>query len=74
MIPTYEQQKALAMQWKAAAPLLRKQRHRDIRQQNNADVIESLSGLSRHLLKRSRPVRRSGLVDMYKILSRSLKR
>jgi hypothetical protein len=27
MTPTYEQQKALAMQWKAAAPRLRKQRH-----------------------------------------------
>jgi hypothetical protein len=74
MALTYAQQKALAMQWKAAAPALRKQRHRDIRSQNNADVIDSLSGLSRHLQKRSRPRRQSGLVEMYKILSRSLKR
>jgi hypothetical protein len=71
---SYQQQKALAMQWKAAAPALRKQRHRDIRRMNNAKVILQLCELSRHVLKRSKPRKTSGLVEMYKILGRSLNR
>jgi hypothetical protein len=67
---THAQQKALAMQWKAAAPALRRQRHADIRRQDNAATIVALGELSRHVLKKSRPRRTSGLVEMYKILAR----
>jgi hypothetical protein len=67
---TYAQQKALAMQWKAAAPALRRARHADIRRQDNAAAIAALGELSRHVLKRSRPRRSSGFVEMYKILGR----
>ena len=74
MSPTYEQQKALAAQWKAAAPALRKARHRDIRRQNNAEVIFSLGELSRHVLKQSKSRRPVGFIQMYKILARSQNR
>lgn len=74
MPPTHAQLKALAMQWKAAAPALRKQRHRDIRRQNNAKAILQLEELTRHALKRSKPRSTSGFAEMYKILRRSLSR
>jgi hypothetical protein len=74
MTPTPEQLKALAMQWKAAAPALRKQRHRDIRRQNNAEAILQLEELTRYALKHAKPRRTSGLAEMYKILGRSLNR
>jgi len=67
---TRAQQKALAMQWKAAAPALRKARHADIRRQDNAAAIFALGELTRHVLKRSPSRRPSGLVEMYKILAR----
>jgi len=65
------QQKALAMQWKAAAPALRKARHADIRRQDNARVICSLDELSRHVLKTAKSRNSSGFVQMYRVLSRS---
>ena len=70
---TYAQQKALAMQWKAAAPRLRKARHADIRRQNNAQVIRSMDELSRHILKNAKSRTPSGFVQMYKILVRATK-
>jgi hypothetical protein len=67
---SYAQQKALAMQWKAAAPALRKARHADIRRQNNALAMDALNSLFREAIKR-RPARRtSGLVEMYRVLAR----
>jgi len=66
--------KALAMQWKAAAPALRKARHADIRRQNNAQVIFSMGELSRHVLKRERSRIPTGFVQMYKVLGRGAKR
>jgi hypothetical protein len=68
---THAQQKALAMQWKAAAPALRKARHADIRRQDNARVIRSLDELSRHVLKNAKPRTSSGFVQMYEVLSRA---
>lgn len=68
---SHAQQKALAMQWKAAAPALRKARHADIRRQNNARVIRSLEELSRHVLKNARSRTTSGLVQMYSVLGRA---
>lgn len=59
------------MQWKAAAPRLRKARHADIRRQNNAQVLCSLDELSRHVLKNAKPRTSSGLVEMYRVLARS---
>jgi hypothetical protein len=67
---TYAQQKALAMQWKAAAPALRKQRHADIRKQNNVEVIDSLNSLFREAIKARSKRRAAGFVTMYRILSR----
>jgi 3'-phosphoadenosine 5'-phosphosulfate sulfotransferase len=67
---TRAQQKALALQWKNAAPTLRKARHADIRRQDNAAAIFSLGELSRHVLKRSRSRYPSGFIEMYKILAR----
>jgi hypothetical protein len=67
---THAQQKALAMQWKAAAPALRRARHADIRRQDNAAAIMALGELSRHVLKRSASRHPAGFVEMYKILSR----
>ncbi len=55
-------------QWIAAAPLLRKQRHRDIRRQNNAKAIEALTEISNYNRKRAKSRRTSGLVEMYKAL------
>ena len=74
MTPTYAQQKALAMQWKAAAPALRKQRHADIRRQNNARSMDSINSLVREAIKRKSNRRASGFVEMYRILSRQLTR
>jgi hypothetical protein len=74
MALNYTQQKALAMQWKAAGPALRKARHADIRRQDNAAVLRSLDELSRHVLKTAKPRKSSGLVEMYKILGRSRNR
>jgi hypothetical protein len=71
---TYAQQKALAMQWKAAAPALRKQRHLDIRRQNNAAAIDALNSLVHEAIKKPSKRRAEGLVEMYKILSRQPKR
>jgi hypothetical protein len=70
MALTHAQQKALATQWKAAAPALRKARHADIRRQNDAEVILGMAELSRHVLKRSRSRVPTGFVEMYRILSR----
>ena len=70
----YAKQKSLARQWLAAAPALRKARHADTRRQNNARVIQSLEELSRHVLKNSKSRTSSGLVQMYRILSRSMNR
>jgi hypothetical protein len=70
---SHKQQKALAMQWKAAAPFLRKLRHADIRRQNNAEVIASLSDLTDYVLKRDRSRRTSGFTQMYEILARKPK-
>jgi hypothetical protein len=67
------QQKALAMQWKAAAPALRKARHADIRRENSVMAMDALNSLFRQAIK-STPLRRtSGFVQMYSILSRQLK-
>ena len=71
---SHAQQKSLAMQWKAAAPALRKARHADIRRQNNARVICSMDELSRHVLRRSKSRTSSGLLDMYRVLSRAAHR
>jgi hypothetical protein len=70
---THAQQKAVAMQWKAAGPALRKARHADIRRQDNAAVIRSLDELSRHVLKTAKPRTSSGLVEMYRVLGRARK-
>jgi hypothetical protein len=70
---THAQQKALAIQWKAAAPALRKARHADIRRQDNAAAIMALGELSRHVLKRSRSRHPSGFVEMYRIFSRGVR-
>jgi hypothetical protein len=70
MEPTYAQQKALAMQWKAAAPALRKARHADIRRQNNARAMDALNSIFRVAIKEHSNRRASGLVEMYRILSR----
>ena len=70
---THAQQKALAMQWKAAAPALRRARHADIRRQDNAAAIMALGELTRHVLKRSPARHPSGFVEMYKILSRGVR-
>ncbi|MBV8779831.1 MAG: hypothetical protein JO353_00405 [Phycisphaerae bacterium] len=67
---TYEQQKALAMQWKNAEPALRKMLYADIRRQNNAEVILSMSELSRHVLKQSPSRVPTGFIEMYRILLR----
>jgi hypothetical protein len=70
---TYSQQKKLAMQWKAAAPALRAQRHADIRQRDNAKAILSLDRLSREIIRKSPPRTTSGLVEMYRVLMRKQK-
>ena len=56
-MPITALQKALAMQWKAAAPALRRQRHADIRRQDNAAAIVALGELSRYVLKAIPPPR-----------------
>jgi hypothetical protein len=71
---SHAQQKALAMQWKAAAPALRKARHADIRRENNARVIRSMDELSRHVLRTSKSRTSSGFVQMYRVLSRAARR
>jgi hypothetical protein len=65
--------KELAMIWKRAAPLLRAQRHRDIRRQNNADTIAAFDEYFNHWIKKKRPVKVSGLVEMYRVLGRQPK-
>jgi hypothetical protein len=70
MEPTHAQLKALAMQWKAAAPALRKARHADIRRQNNARAMDALNSIFREAIKERSNRRASGLVEMYRILSR----
>jgi hypothetical protein len=67
---THVQQKALAMQWKAAAPALRKARHADIRRQDNAKALDVLNSLFREAIKGGTGRRASGFVEMYRILSR----
>jgi hypothetical protein len=68
METTSDQAKAWAMQWKAAGPALRRQRHRDIRRQNNATAIEALSDLSNYHRKRAKSRMAEGFVQMYKVL------
>jgi hypothetical protein len=70
---THAQQKQLAMQWKNAAPALRAQRHKDIRQRDNAKAILSLDRLSREIVRKSPPRATSGLVEMYRVLMRNKK-
>ena len=70
MSPTNAQLKALAMQWKAAAPALRAQRHKDIRRQDNAAAMDSLNSMFREAVKRRSDRRASGFVEMYRVLSR----
>ncbi len=67
---THAQQKALAMQWKAAAPALRRQRHADIRRTDNAAAMDALNSLFREAIKGRSRRRASGFVEMYRILSR----
>ena len=67
---TYAQQKALAMQWKAAAPALRRARHADIRRQDNAAAMDALNSLFREAIKGRSRRRASGFVEMYRIFSR----
>ena len=67
---THAQQKALAMQWKAAAPALRRARHADIRRTDNAAAMDALNSLFREAIKRPTGRRASGFVEMYRILSR----
>lgn len=67
---SYAQQKALAMQWKAAAPALRKARHADIRRQNNVVAMDALNSLFRHAIKTTPARRTSGFAQMYRVLSR----
>jgi hypothetical protein len=65
-----EQMKQLVQAWERAAPLLRAQRHRDIRRQNNADAIEAFDSYFKHIMKTNLPKKTSGLVEMYKLLRR----
>jgi len=67
---TRAQQKALAMQWKAAAPALRRQRHADIRRQDNAAAMDSLNSIFREAIKAGTGRRASGFVEMYRLFSR----
>jgi hypothetical protein len=67
---SHAQQKALALQWKAAAPALRKARHVDIRRQDNAAAMDALNSLFREAIKGGTRRRTSGLVEMNRILSR----
>lgn len=67
---TDAQQKALAMQWKAAAPALRRARHADIRRQDNAAAMDALNSIFREAIKGGSGRRASGFVEMYRILSR----
>jgi hypothetical protein len=67
---THAQQKALAMQWKAAGVALRKARHADIRRQDNAAALDSMNSLFREAIRKSRTRKTSGFVEMYQILSR----
>jgi hypothetical protein len=68
---TCAQQKQLAMQWKRAAPLLAAARRNDIRRQNTAQAIDSLNSLFLEAIKRRKPSRTSGFVEMYRILRKS---
>jgi hypothetical protein len=70
MTPSHAQQKALALQWKAAAPALRKARHADIRRQNNVQAMDALNSLFREMTKRKSNRRAQGFVEMYRVLSR----
>jgi hypothetical protein len=70
MALNYTQQKALAMQWKAAAPALRKARHADIRRENSVMAMDALNSLFRQAIKSTPARRRSGFVEMYRILAR----
>jgi hypothetical protein len=67
----YDEQKQLAMQWKRAAPHLAAARRNDIRRQNTAQAIDSLNSLFIEGIKRKKPSRSSGFVEMYRILGRS---
>lgn len=67
---THAQQKALAMQWKAAAPRLRKARHADIRHENSVKAMEAINSLVCQAVKSTPARRTSGFVQMYTILAR----
>ena len=67
---SHTQQKALAMQWKAAAPALRKARHADIRRENSVMAMDALNSLFRQAIKSTPARRTSGFVQMYRILAR----
>lgn len=68
---TQAQLKALAMQWKNAAPALRAQRHADIRLRDNSRSILLLDPFFKEALKQKKPTSTSGLVQMYQVLRRS---
>jgi hypothetical protein len=70
MVTNSAQQKALALQWKAAAPALRKARHADIRRQDNVLAMDALNSIFREAIKRKSNRRAEGFVEMYRILSR----
>ena len=67
---TRAQQKALAMQWKAAGAALRKARHADVRRQDNAAALDAMNSLFREATRGGSGRRASGFVEMYRILSR----
>ena len=70
MNPSPSQLKQLAIAWKKAAPKLAAARRADIRRQNNAKAIESLNSLFRETIRKSKPRKTSGLVQMYQAFSR----
>ncbi len=71
---TYEQQKALAMQWKAAEPALRKMLYAQIREEDNASVISDLAELTKFVVAQEPAPIPTGFVEMYRIFARQGKR
>jgi hypothetical protein len=63
--------KRLALQWERAAPNLAAARRDSIRLQDNARSIDSLNSLFLEAVRRKKPSRSSGFVEMYRILMRS---
>ncbi len=61
---TPERAKALAMQWKRAAPLLEEQRERDIRSAETVESVACLAGMMEIANRDLPPRRSSGMVEM----------